>query len=215
MSKNTILSSYQDKTRQMLAIKKPTTDEVEIIHRTLFPTQSNKFTTISLNEEQLDVIVNNTLAKPYNINLGLNNLIVSETNMQFIINTDISYISIDIQLTSKIMSFFKDTLDKLIDINSYSNNLSCNHKKEGEPNVDVKGNVATCKDCGESFVILDKVDIPSVEVASDTLRDAINTIKLVDSTLTRSDLLTYAQILSDIESIPTILEDSLNKLDTF
>ena len=215
MAKNTILSIYEDNVRQIIAIAKQPVNTVQLIHRTLYPTQSNKFTVIELDEEQLVSIVNdNGLAKPYTLNLGTNNLIVSEKNLQFIINTDTSYISIDIAATSKVKDFFISVYMNFIKVQEDNNISMCNHKNnDGTLNIKIDGSIVSCNHCKETFRILCEDDNLDVLSSTNTLIDAINTIKITDSTLTNNDLLELGVLSSSIKSIPNKLYEALKKLD--
>ena len=216
--KNTILSVYLDKERQMIAMKSSmanVTSSVKILHRTLFPTRSNKFNVIELDEAQLDKIVNNTLAKPYSINLGLTNLIVDKT-LQFIVDNDSNYIMIELPNEPKVMNFFKESLINLYNTEDLSKNRSCNHRDvDGSILVDEENGIAKCKQCGETFRVLDESHITNVENSADTLVYALNTIKLADPSLTKDYLIKIGDLINDIESIPSLLSDSLSKLNNF
>lgn len=219
--KNTILSTYEDKSRQMIAIKRNDSSSVDIIHRTLFPTKSNKFSTFSINALQLDTIVNNNLAKPYTINLDKENLIVTDSSLQFIIDASGSELDsksifscFEIPNTTKIMAFFESVLESLSKY-EYIDYYFCNHKNEnGDVKLNDEGNnVVKCDICEYTFKLLSKEDIKEVEHAVDKISDTIHTIKVCDPTLTRIDLVNYGNMLKDLDRLPDVLLEALERID--
>ena len=215
--RNTILATYEDKTRQMLAIKKPTKETVDIIHRILYPTRSNKFITIELDCGDLDNLINNSLAKPYTLNLSNGDVIVSNDQIQFIVKTEVNllYTSIDLPLTSKIMDFFTQVYDTMLKFDIGS--MTCNHRhSDGSLNITEKNketNTVTCEICGETFNFLSDNCLKDVEVATDLFIDAINTIKILNPELTKAELVKLSNTMKSIYNVPILLKESLSKLD--
>ena len=208
-SNNTILSCYEDNLRQMFALRKQGSKSVDIIHRTLHPTKSSKFTQITLGCIELDEILNNTLAKPYTINLSENNLIVTDKTMQFIISEP-NYVSIEIPNTSKIRGFFETAFNSL---NSGEN--VCTHRNENGSTLQDKSNgIVQCDLCGNTFKLLDKEDIKEVEESADLLSNAIETLLSINQ-VTNQQAYMLRELQIDIENLPTVLKETLDQIDNF
>lgn len=208
MNKNIILSGYEDKMRQMLAIKRDmNSSSIDIIHRTLYPTKSNKFTTVTVESIELETIINSTLAKPFTVNVGLNNIIVDSDTIQFIIDTTgsdpdskISFSTFEIPNHSKVINYFESILTKneqYLKPDEY-----CSHR-----NLNVKGDSCVeCTTCGETFNLLDLDRIKDLDNAIDMIRDAVNTIKVFDIALTNTDIYNYTNIIKELDSLPDKLK---------
>lgn len=218
MMNNTVLSQSKIANYQVIYLyngQEGGLRSIVMLARKVFPTPSYKLIPITLNEVEIEKIINNLTEKKKgddfkSLTLSSCNVLINNKETQFILENE-GYKCVDLDtsaFTTSLLFVYKRLLnvESILDYNDIN---SCNHSVENISTTDNKK--VTCNICKEHFNVLEEdTDLVS---SVNTLIDALNTIKFINMKLKKDELYDIGCLIRDIKKIPDLFSTSYKVLE--